>query len=314
MAAIGDYEIGEELGHGPLGKVYTATQLSTGRTVVFRGFTKPEDAEDVIWDQCIQRYTEELTAARELKHPNIAEVYDFGVVDNVYWVTTEYFSGRTLVQILDREGKKDPGFVTELYEQLGAALGYALGKGLIHSDLTPYNILQLENGVWKLINFGLGHIREKWGSPYAAPEQVRNEAPDATSDVFSLGVLGYECLAADPPFIRHDDDATAAAVLADEPEPIDGVGEAPMAVLLKMMAKDREDRYEDAPAAVAAFEESLTSGLRPKPSMPERERERRRKGRVMDPRPSLSHFNLKDSDARSAIESLRRRLTHSGAR
>ena len=309
MAAIGDYEIGDELGQGPLGKIYKATQMSTGQTVVFRGFTKPDTADDALWAHCIRRYTEELTRAKALDHPNIASIYDFGALEHIYWVASEFFTGQALVSVLDAEGRKDLLFLTTLYEQLGSALDHALAQGLTHTDLTPYNILFLKDGELKVINFGLGQIREKWGSAYVAPEQVRSEVPDARSDVFALGVLGYECLAGDSPFFRSDDDATAAAVLADDPEPIPGVAEAPMQVLLKMLDKDPEERYENAAAAVNAFNEALKADTAPPP--PKAGKAPKKKSRVVDHRPSLSHYNLEGSDARTAIDRLRARLSQS---
>lgn len=303
MPIIGDYEVGAELGQGPLGKVYVAAQIQTQQKVVFRGFMKPHDADDEHWEAAIQRYAEELTMAQRLSHPNIAQIYQFGQLEEIYWVASEYFEGLTMTRILDRQGPQTPEWVQSVLEQVSMALDYAAREGAVHTDLTPYNVLRLEDGQIKVINFGLGHIRDKWGSPYLSPEQVRGEPADLRSDLFALGSLTFELLAGDPPFFRGDADATAAAILSDDLPPLPKYPRIER-FLHKMLAKEKEDRFQSALEAASEFARAIEQ-------TPQADTGPQRKGplRSFHPTPSLSQYNLSQSDVRSAIQELRAKLT-----
>jgi len=307
VALIGNYRLGEELGRGPLGTVYVATNVVTHKEVVFRGFMKPPNANEVVWQECIQRYTEELSHAVELDHPNIAEIFEYGHSEGIYWIATELFTGQNVARLLDHDGPMGQEQAVSIVDQVGDALRHALEKGLLHLDLTPFNILLLEDQSVKVINFGLGHIRDKWGSPYASPEIVRNETPDARADVFSLGAVVYEMLAGDPPWVCSDADATMAAVLSEEPPELKQP-KAVQDVVAKMMDKDPAGRYGDAGEAMQAFREAVHAG--PTEAQKQEEETKKRTGlRAYRVKPGLSKFDLTTSDVRSAITELRSKLS-----
>jgi serine/threonine-protein kinase len=303
---IGNYQLGQELGRGPLGTVYAATHIITQQQVVLRGFTKPADADQATWQKCIERYTEELSLAAQLDHPNIAKIYEFGHEDGLYWVASEFFAAENLARYLDRNGAMPQEKVWTVVKQVGDALTHALGKGLLHLDLTPFNILLLEDETVKVINFGLGHIRDKWGSPYASPEVVRNEAPDARADVFSLGAVIYEMLAGDPPWVRHDADATMAAVLGEEPPEL-RQPRAVQQVVTRMLQKDPASRYADVGEAVAAFGEAVHAPSLTVVEVKESVK-RRTPLHAYHLKPGLCQFDLSASDVHSAIAELRAKL------
>lgn len=304
MAIIGNYQLGEELGRGPLGTVYIATHIATNKQVVFRGFMKPPGAKDQAWAECIQRYTDELSVAVELSHPNIAQIYEYGHEEGVYWIASELFSAMNVAALLDRKGPMTLQDTGAIVSQIGNALDYALSKGLVHLDITPFNILRLEDNTVKVINFGLGHIRSKWGSPYVSPEQIRNETPEAHSDVFSLGVVTYEMLMGDPPWMSVEPDAIMAAVLGEDPPPPAEQPKAVQEAVMKMMAKEPSDRYDNAGIAAEAFCDA--SNVAPDVAI---EKHEKKKGlRSYHANAGLARYDLTTSDVRSAIDDLRAKI------
>lgn len=256
---IGKFKLGEELGRGPLGKVYAAINTETGEEVVFRGFTRPQNADEQHWAQAIERFREELTEAAKLDHPNIAKVLEFGELEGIYYVATENFRGRNLRQILDDKGRLGAEEANALVKQIALALDYATRQGAVHGDLTPYNIMVLADGTVKIINYGLGHIRSKLGSPYVAPEVLRGAPPDLRSDLHALGVLWYAMLVGRVPFKGDEPEALGRAILEYRPPAIAAASPHVQGIIEKLLEKDPEKRYDSGVAVI----NDLASGIIP---------------------------------------------------
>lgn len=256
---IGKYTLEQELGRGPLGKVYVAVHTETGQKVVFRGFAKPQKVDKAHWKESIARFTNELTAARQLNHPNIAALYDFGEIGSLYYVVTEYFEGQSFRSLVDEHGPQQIDAMTPLVEQACHAMDYAGSLNVNHGDLTPYNILVLPKGQVKIINYGLSHCRHKLGSPYLAPEQLTGFAGDLRSDVYSLGVVLYELLKGEVPFRGDSLQELCQRIATVHPPPLLNVPDYVQGVIAKMLAKSPEERYQ----AAAHVTDDLAAGRIP---------------------------------------------------
>ena len=203
---IAGYKIGKEMGQGPLGKIYRAAHTETGQRVVFRGFTKPAGADDAKWEAAKNQFRDLLAAHQRVEeHLNVQKILAFGEEDDLFWIATEWFEARTLHQILTEEGAQTRRRTFDIFEQVARAVDSAGERGLSHTDLTPYNILLVKPPanepnriIVKVINFGLAHARRKYGSRYAAPEQLNGVEGDRRADVYAAGALLYEMLAGVP--------------------------------------------------------------------------------------------------------------------
>lgn len=253
MAAtrFGKFELVRELGRGPLGKVYAATDGETGQLVVFRGFRRPEKADDTHWGQAIQRFHDELSLAKNLAHPNIAKVYEFGEMPPLYYIVTEYFEGRTLRQLLDSESRPTVEQIVPILRQVCQVIDYATGQRINHGDFTPYNVLVLPDGTVKVINYGLAHTRNRLGSPYLAPEQLTGAPGDHRSDFFSLGSLTYELLTGAAAFRGETVEQLCRNILGELPAPMMNVPPYLQGIVRKMLAKDPRNRYASGSAILA---------------------------------------------------------------
>lgn len=241
---IGKFELGEELGRGPMGKVYAATNTETGEQVVFRGFAQPEKVDQEHWAQAIQRFTDELTAAQRLDHPNIAKVLEFGEVDGLYYVATENFRGRNLRQLLDEKRHLEEEEANPIIEQLCHVIDYAATQRAVHGDLTPYNVMLLDDGTVKVINYGLGHIRSKLGSPYVAPEVLQGAPGDSRSDLHGVGALWFGMLVGQVPFRGENPEELGRAILGHRPPPASAARPHVQGIIEKLLEKNPDKRYD----------------------------------------------------------------------
>ncbi|NJN99848.1 MAG: serine/threonine protein kinase, partial [Anaerolineales bacterium] len=206
---IGVYQIVERLGRGGMADVYKAFHpgLATHRALKV---IRPEFGAE---EGFRERFQREAQAVAALRHPNIVQMHDFGVQDNLYYMVMEFIEGRDLKSFLAEEGQLRPfSRVAAIIEQVGAALGYAHERGLIHRDIKPANIMLTPTGQAILMDFGIAKmltLTEQMtqtgvgiGTPaYMSPEQARG-LPDITpaSDLYSLGIVLYEMLTGRVPF------------------------------------------------------------------------------------------------------------------
>jgi serine/threonine protein kinase/Tfp pilus assembly protein PilF len=232
---LGHYRILEKLGEGGMGAVYRAVDLNLHREVALK-FLPTELAAD---PAARQRLLKEARAASRLNHPNIATVYEVSEADGTPFIAMELVQGESLKQILER-GALPPGQLLLIARQIAEGLSEAHQAGVLHRDVKAGNIMLDAKGRVKILDFGLamfsgnerapGETTEtfitrtatQWSTggtvPYMSPEQLLGDPVDARSDVFSFGVLLYECLAGRLPFCGANSIDILHAIL-HEPTP-----------------------------------------------------------------------------------------------
>src|SRR5512139_137158 len=262
---VGPYRIVEQLGSGGMATVFKAYHASLDRFVAIK-VLHPAFKQD---PQFLTRFQREARIVAKLQHPAIVPVYDFNEHDGQPYLVMRFIEGETLKARLSKGELSLPEMVQVLHP-VGEALQYAHGQGVLHRDVKPSNILLTPDGTVFLADFGLARIAQAGestlsqdalvGTPqYISPEQARGDADlDARTDVYSLGVVMYELLVgrvpyqADTPYAVIHDHIYAPLPLPRSIKP--GFPEALERVLLKALAKERDDRYASVTELMTAFE------------------------------------------------------------
>jgi len=254
---IGHYRIEAQLGEGGMGVVYRARDLSLNRPVAIK-FLSAQVADE----EHRRRFQQEAQAASALNHPHIVAVYEAGTYEGRQYLVTEYVEGTTL-----REwGKSGPTArqTAEMLAGVADALACAHEAGIVHRDVKPENILVAKSGYAKLTDFGLAKMGV--GSrvlgdgeptqtaailgtvPYMSPEQIGGRGVDGRSDVFSLGVVLYEVLAGERPFVGKSDVDVLHAILHSPAQPLSerrpDVPAELRIVVEKSLEKEPGERYQ----------------------------------------------------------------------
>jgi serine/threonine protein kinase len=292
VAAIGhQYDLECEIGRGGMSVVYRAKDRRLNRTVAIK-VLPPELA----FDPAIRaRFTREAQTSAHLSHAHIVPIYDVGESDGIAYFVMALVSGGSLATLIEREPKQPVGEVRRLLCEVADALAYAHLRGVIHRDVKPDNILlDGDNGRVLVTDFGIARAVESGtrltvtgmaiGTPtYMSPEQAMGEREvDGRSDIYSLGVVGYQLLTGRVPFVAGNSMALLLKHVSERPQPIAelrsdvpaGVREA----IERALSKSPEDRWSTA----AAFREALLSD---KPASPTWRAEPREPMRYTSPRP-----------------------------
>jgi len=265
---IGGYEIIRKLGEGGMGAVYEARQISLDRSVAL----KVLPANLASNKSFITRFKRESLAAAKLNHSNIIQVYDVGEAEGTYYYAMEYVRGRTLHEILLEEGRMDPTTAAGYVIQAARALEYAHRNNIIHRDIKPENIMVNEEGAAKVADLGLARRMKDEdlsvtatgaaiGTPYyMAPEQASDaKRVDHRADVYSLGCTLYELITGRIPFEGRSAYEIMTKHMKEPltvPEALNpDVSRELSAIVKKMMAKDKEDRFQSMTEVVRALEE-----------------------------------------------------------
>lgn len=279
----GRYRLGDLLGSGGTGSVCQAQDLVLGRPVAVKRLRPGQDPEVRARLRC------EARLAGALHHPGIAEVYDYGEETDEQGCVTPYMvmqhvEGTSLWQLLRERGTLGIVEVMGLVAQVAAALDVAHRAGIVHRDLKPGNILITPEGRAVLVDFGIARTLDTepltltgtivGTADYISPEQSAGGSATARSDLYSLGMVAYECLTGRKPFRRETQIATALAHLRDAVPPLgEEVPRGVRALVGSLMAKHPEDRPRDA-ATVARYAGTLAAD--PFSPMPVRAPARRR--------------------------------------
>ena len=263
----GGFLLERELGRGGMGGVYLGRDKMLDRQVAVKVMLKEygSDAEFV------DKFKREAQAAAKLIHPNIAQIYSFGVSGGMPYIAMELVAGGSLDKLMRNSGAEtDVARVMKICEQTAQALRCASDSGLVHGDVKPENILLDANGNAKLVDFGLAAMQkdtnEIWGTPYyIAPEKVRKEQVDFRADIYSLGGTLYHALCGVAPFEGEDANAVVRkrfeSVPAKPSEVRPGLSPQIDALVMKMLEFDPKDRHPSFEALLADFKKVMTSGL-----------------------------------------------------
>jgi serine/threonine protein kinase len=268
---LGQYELLEPIGKGGMAEIYKARHIRLDRPAAVKILPARLAAEG----DFRERFEREARAVAQLKHPNIVQVYDFGDCDGLYYMAMEYFPGRDLAYRMNQARKLPLAHVWWVANDLASALDYAHGRGIVHRDVKPSNVLlepivRAERSAAKppsklhravLTDFGIAKILESgerstrggWFGTveYMSPEQIRADAEiDGRADIYALGVLLFEMLTGRLPFAAEAPSAMAVAHLnVPPPDPREFVPELPEKAALairRAMAKTREERFSSA--------------------------------------------------------------------
>lgn len=268
------YLLESRIATGGMGEVWRARDTTLGRTVAVK-VLKREYADDATFRS---RFETEARHAASLHHPGIAAVFDFGEAQSVDgsgiprpYLVMELVEGQPLSALLRPGSPMDPGAAASLMAQAADAIAAAHAAGIVHRDVKPANLLVTPDRQVKVTDFGIARAADSvsltqtgqvMGTPqYLSPEQARGSAATEASDVYSLGVVTYECLAGRRPFDAGSPVATALAHLNQEPPALPASVPAPLAaVVMRALAKDPAERYAGAGALAAALRDPAGSG------------------------------------------------------
>ena len=280
---LGNYRIVERIGRGGMASVYKAYQPALERYVAIKVIHSQLVEED---EGFIERFRREAKAVASLRHPNIVQVFDFGVEDDIYYMVMEFIQGTTLKARLNelvRRGQLMPlEEVVRIIKAVASGLEHAHQRGMIHRDIKPANIIITPQGEPIITDFGIAHIvggtrltatGAMIGTPaYMSPEQARGEPGDARSDIYSLGVVLYEMTTGRVPF---DADTPLAILMKHLSDPLPlprrvnpNLPEPVQEVILKALAKNPDDRYQSATALAQALERAIVAPALPRAPVP----------------------------------------------
>ena len=263
----GNFLLERELGAGGMGGVYMGRDKMLDRPVAVKVMLKELGADA----DFVEKFKKEAQSAARLIHPNIAQVYSYGICDGMPYIAMELASGGSLYSLMNANpGKTDVARVLKICQQVAQALQCASDQGCVHGDVKPENILLDANGNAKLVDFGLAGMQkdtnEIWGTPYyISPEKVKKEPVDFRADMYSLGGTLYHALTGVAPFEGEDSIAVVKKRFEGPPkkpsEVRPGLSAAIDDLVMRMLALNKEDRYPSFEALLDAFKNVLTTGL-----------------------------------------------------
>jgi serine/threonine protein kinase len=267
-ALAAEYEVQAELGRGGMALVYQALERELGREVAVKvlPFALGFDAEFV------ERFQREARTAAQLEHPNIIPIYRVGHAGRVIYFVMKYLRGGSLAGLLQKRGRLTAPEIRRLLVDCASALAYAHQRGIVHRDMKPDNVMFDEFGQVLLTDFGIAKAMSggrltgtgmSIGTPhYMSPEQARAQAIDGRSDIYSLGVVAYQCLTGQVPFDGEDSFAIGYKHITEPLPPLTLTGADDRQLyetIRRMMMKDPADRPQDCAELIAVLQRQPTA-------------------------------------------------------
>jgi serine/threonine protein kinase/tetratricopeptide (TPR) repeat protein len=290
QSTFGSYRLLDLLGEGAMGSVWRALDLRLEREVALKMLRAPGDGEP--GEGTTQRRRSLLAEAKlacQLNHPNIAHIYDAGEVEGVPFIAMELVEGKPLRAHVGKPAPAD--FALSVARQAASALAHAHQKGIVHRDIKPENLVLTEDGVLKILDFGIARrqgagsaapdqtahhmtlVSEtapgfSMGTPaYMSPEQANGLALTGASDQFSLGTVLYELAVGRHPFLKDNLVETLFSVAKDEPAPLSqrrrDLPQTFVGGVMRLLAKKPEDRYPDLSEFAQALDGQTASTAAP---------------------------------------------------
>jgi serine/threonine-protein kinase len=270
LQSIGRYQIESELGKGAMGLVYKATDPNIGRAVALK--TMRLDVHGIEQEEMLRRFKNEARSAGVLNHPNIVTIYDAGEDQGLFYIAMEFIEGKTLAEVLQQHRVLPVDQVIAITRNICAGLDFAHGKGIVHRDIKPANIMVTPDGTAKIMDFGIAKVSgsltstgQVLGTPnYMSPEQVKGRQLDGRSDLFSLGVMLYEMLTGEKPFLGQGVTTIIYKIVNENPIPprdLDlTIHPGLNAVVTRTLAKDPYERYQTGAELVRDLENYKSYG------------------------------------------------------
>ena len=272
----GRYKLLAMIGQGGMGTVYRASDSQMSERVVAVKVLAPHLVSD---EKQVIRFEQEARAANQLRHPNTISVLDFGRdPDGHIFMVIEFLTGEDLTAIL-RRGRVDVERALYIMRQVCKSLAEAHSKGIVHRDLKPDNIFVCEiygeKDFVKVIDFGIAKFLEDesanltqagkmFGTPrYLSPEQAQGKRLDNRSDLYSLGVILFECITGSPPFSAEEAIAVAIKHVQEAPPSLEEIApdivvpDAVDSLIFKLLAKRPENRHQSAEEVVASIDQAM---------------------------------------------------------
>ena len=258
---ISHYRILEKLGEGGMGVVYKAEDTKLKRVVALK-FLPPELTRDL---EAKERFVQEAQAASALDHFNICTIYEIDETENgEMFISMACYKGETLKQKIEK-GWLELGEAIQIAIQVGQGLAKAHGQGIVHRDIKPANLFITDDGQVKIVDFGLAKLagqtratrtgKGAGTAAYMSPEQVRGQAADHRTDIWSLGVTLYEMLTGQLPFKGEYEMSVMYSILNEAPQPVShlrsGVPVKLEQIISKAMLKNPGERYQSAGDLIA---------------------------------------------------------------
>ena len=275
---VSNYRLEERLAAGGMGVLYRATDLKLGRSVAVKVLSRQLAPEET----AKARLLREARAASALDHPNIGAIHHIEEQDGELFIVMALYQGETLKQRL-KKGPLPVGEALQVLRQMALGLEVAHRAGIVHRDIKPANVLRTDDGIVKILDFGLAKLTsdsqaatavtqpgETMGTVlYMSPEQLRGQAVDVRSDLWSFGVVAYELLMGVTPFQADSSAATAMRILSDEPPALDSVSGVPdwlAELVTQLLRKAPGERPQSSGEVLSRLDRpSSPSRSRPKP-------------------------------------------------
>ncbi|MFW0110096.1 protein kinase domain-containing protein [Rothia sp. P13129] len=257
----GRYNLTERIAIGGMGEVWKARDKVLGRIVAVK-ILKEEYTGDPGF---LERFRAEARHTALLNHPGVANVFDYGEEDGSAFLVMELVPGDPLSNIIEKERTLDSDRILSIIAQTARALAVAHDQGLVHRDVKPGNLIIAPGDRVKVTDFGIARLADQvpltatgqvmGTAQYLAPEQATGQQATPSSDMYSLGIIGYECLAGKRPFTGESQIAIALAQVNDPPPPLPQSVPAPAAALIMcLLSKDPAQRPKNATALASAID------------------------------------------------------------